>query len=207
MSTLLLALLCLFQEGGDEAGYTPLCNGKDFTGFSFVFSGKDADPSKTFSIADGVIVNTGNPAGYMITEKSYKDFVLRFDWRYKRPEKLEKDADFTGNSGYLLFVTGERKIWPKALEIQGMNRDAGKVIPITIKAEYTVDQEAQKKAVKPVGEWNTMEIVSKSGIVTSVVNGVKIATVTSCELKEGPIAFQSEGAEIHWRNLRIKAEP
>ncbi len=202
---LLLLLAGLLSAPQDDAGFVPLL-GPDLKGVSFVFEDPKHDPRTTFSFADGVLVNKGEPAGYFITDRSYREFTLRFDWRYRRPDDLKNDADFTGNSGYLLFVTGERKIWPKALEIQGMNRNAGFIIPITCKAEFTVDKEAQAKAVKPVGEWNTMEIRVKGGVTTSVVNGVTVATVTSCELSEGPIAFQSEGAEIHWRNIRIREE-
>jgi hypothetical protein len=199
-----LALLLLAQEDKEE-GFEKLTNGKDLSGWKFQFKEEVPDGARVFTLDGDTVVCSGKPAGYMYTEKSYKDFVLRFDWRYKRPDKLEDEKKFAGNSGYLLFIA-EHKVWPRSLEIQGMNRDAGFVIPIGTKAKFELDKEAHKTAVKPVGEWNTMEIVSKDGKVTSAVNGVKIATVTECELKEGPIGFQSEGAEIHWRNLRIKVE-
>ena len=33
---------------------------------------------------------------------------------------------------------------------------------------------------------------------------VDIPTLRTEELKEGPIGFQSEGAEIHFKNIKIK---
>jgi hypothetical protein len=182
-----------------DEGFEKIFNDKDLAGWKF-----HGVTEKSFEIKDGTIVCSGKPAGYLYTEKSYKKFTLRFDWRYKRPEKLEDDRKFPGNSGYLLYVQ-EHKVWPKSLEIQGMNRDAGYIIPISMKAKWDTDKEGHKLAVKPVGEWNAMEIVAKDTI-TSFVNGVKISVVTECELSEGPIAFQSEGAEIHWRNIRIREE-
>ena len=36
-----------------------------------------------------------------------------------------------------------------------------------------------------------------------LLNGTLISTVSGCELTKGPIGFQSEGKEIHLRNIRI----
>jgi len=188
-------------QPASDSGFTPL----KLADFRFHFDNRAHDASKTYREQDGVVMCTGRPAGYMYTAKSWKQFTLRFDWRYKRPVTLEDDAKFGGNSGYLLFIA-EHRVWPRALEIQGMNRDAGHVIPIRIKAKFDVDRAAHKGAIKAVGEWNAMEIVSKGGTITTSINGARISTVTECELSDGPIGFQSEGAEIHWANIRIRQE-
>ncbi len=50
-------------------------------------------------------------------------------------------------------------------------------------------------------------IVSKDGKVMSYHNGILISTITEHEFKEpASIGFESEGSEIHWRNIRMKAE-
>ena len=187
-----------------EDGFSPLFNGKDFTGIKFILRG-DADPAKTFKVKDEVLCCTGKPPGYWYTVKNYKDFTLRFDYRYKRPDDLVDDSKFRGNSGYLLFIE-KHGIWPRSCEIQGHNKSVLRLIGIkgwNGKAE--VDNEARKRALKPVGQWNAIEIVSKDGVITSSLNGVRISVVTAQEeVKSGPIGFQSEGAEIHWRNIRIK---
>jgi 3-keto-disaccharide hydrolase len=202
---LLPFLLLLPQD--DEKGFVPVFNGKDLTGLKFQFEAKDVDPSKTFSVKEGTLVCTGSPNGYWYAEGPYRDFTLRFEWRYKRPEGLTDEEKFTGNSGYLLFVT-EHKIWPRGIEVQGMNRDVAGIIPIACKEETksTTDAEARKKARKPVGEWNSMEIVAKGGRIEARLNGTLVSTVTEHPFKEGAIGFQSEGAEIHWRNVRIREE-
>lgn len=202
----LLPLLLLGAQD-DEKGFKPLFNGKDFSGIKFHLESKEADPAKTFSAKDGTIVCTGAPNGYWYTEGAFKDFTLRFDWCYERPSDLKSDADFKGNSGYLLYIE-KHEVWPRSLEVQGMNRDVGGIIPIKFTKKPTVvtDAEARTKARKPVGEWNAMEIASKGGKITVKLNGALISTVTDCEVKEGPIGFQSEGAEICWRNVRIRTE-
>ena len=67
--------------------------------------------------------------------------------------------------------------------------------------------EARKQALKPVGEWNSIEIISRAGAVTALLNGAKVGECEPGQLKEGPIGFQSEGAEIHFRNLWIRDLP
>ncbi|HZN38190.1 MAG TPA: DUF1080 domain-containing protein [Planctomycetota bacterium] len=188
---------------GDEKGFEKLCNGKDLSGWKFTFKDKDVDPAKTFAVRDGIVVCTGQPTGYMYTERTFKEFTLRLEYRYKRPDDLKDESTFAGNSGYLLFVQ-EHKVWPRSIEIQGMNRDVLGIIAIQCKAKFESDQEARLKARKPVGEWNAVEIVVKDGKITASLNGTLVSTVSEYEPKEGPIAFQSEGAEIHWRNIRIR---
>ena len=176
--------------------------------FIYRLGHKDAEPARTFKLVDGAIVCSGNPAGYMQTRRSYRNFTLRFEWRFARPAGLADDSKFGGNSGTLLFITSPNAlgIWPKSIEIQGMNRDAGMIlaIPRAVKCKFAVDEPARKKSIKPLGEWNAEEIVANEGQVAVSINGTKVSTISECELKEGPIGFQSEGAEIHWRAIRIK---
>ncbi|MCS6861932.1 MAG: DUF1080 domain-containing protein [Abditibacteriales bacterium] len=193
------------RSDGDtsEVGFVPIFNGKDFTGIKF-FNVTES----TYTIRDGVLMCSGKPNGYWYTEKSYKNYILRFEWRYKRPEGLQNDADFRGNSGYLIHITGEHRLWPKCLEVQGMNRDAGIFLPLGgVKINHHRDDAAKRAAIRPVGEWNEMEILSLNGTIISRINGQVIAFGTDCDVRSGPIGFQSEGAEIHWRNVRIKELP
>ena len=56
---------------------------------------------------------------------------------------------------------------------------------------------------KPHGEWNTLEVVVDDKIIHQYVNG-KLANVgTDPFPTEGKILFQSEGAEIYFRNIEI----
>ena len=69
---------------------------------------------------------------------------------------------------------------------------------------YGGDNETRLKVLKPVGEWNTFTVEVDGGNMDIKLNGSVVSTVRDCELTEGPIGFQSEGAEIHLRNIRIK---
>src|SRR5205814_2007530 len=73
-------------------------------------------------------------------------------------------------------------------------------------AKATVDGEARRRVRKRLGEWNSIEIVSKNGEVRGYLNGTLISTVPHKFTEPGYIAFQMQGSPIYWRNIRIKPE-
>jgi hypothetical protein len=196
----------LAADQGTAEGFQKLFNGKDFTGWKFVLATKDADPAKTWSVRDGVVICTGRPNGYFHTDKTYKNYVLRYDWRYERPSGLQDDSKFTGNSGALVHIQEPHKVWPQCVEVQGMNRDHGLLLGVAgVKLTGAkFDRPAKDRATKPVGEWNTTEITCKAdGSIEAKINGTPVSSGMS-PLTEGLIGFQSEGAEIHFRNILLK---
>ena len=186
-----------------DEGFVKLFNGTDFTGLKFEV-GK-SPPEKTWSVKKGVIICTGKPAGYFYTDKSYKNYVLRYDWRYKRPANLEDEEKFGGNSGCLVHIQPPQKVWPKCVEVQGMNRSHGQLLFLGVKGmDNKFDKPALLKARKKVGEWNTTEIICKAdGSIEAKVNDTPVSSGKSA-LTEGQIGWQSEGAEIHFRNIKLK---
>lgn len=189
LTSLAGALILASAAVGGEEGFVDLFNAKDLSGWKIVPE-KAAD---TFAVKDGVLVVSGRPNGYVYTDKSYKNYVLRFDW------KFIKD----GNSGCLVHIQLPHKVWPKCVEVQGLQKDHGHIFPVAgAKGKYTVDNEAQKKAIK-FGEWNTTEIVCKDGAITAKINGIEVSTGVG-ELTDGPFGLQSEGTELHFKNIKIK---
>ena len=192
-------------QAQDEEGFTPLVEGTDPGQFQLV--GIDAE---TISIGeDGVVSLTGEPNGYFATKDSYGDYVLRFDWMYERPEDLEDPSEFRGNSGLLVHIQGEHKVWPQCVEVQLQNRDAGHIFAIQ-GAQFTsarTDEqrrELQRSAILPPGEWNSEEVTCRGDRITCVLNDVEIDTGEGAEPSSGQIGWQSEGRPIKFRNLRIK---
>src|SRR5262249_39822807 len=80
-----------FADNKDD--WSSLFNGKDLTGLKVHFkdADKDADPAKTFSVKDGALIVSGKPTCYIYTEKSYKDYVVTFEWRF--PEGSAPDSN------------------------------------------------------------------------------------------------------------------
>lgn len=179
------------DKANDEEGFKPLFNGKDLTGFKI----EPPTAKETFQVQDGVIVVSGQPNGYFYTEKPYRNYQLRFEVMY--PKKA-------GNSGVLLHIQEPHRVWPKCIEAQGLHSDMGRLFGIGgAKGEFTTDKEAQKAAIKPVGQWNRYEIISQDGMLTTKINGKEISRGKG-SLTEGPIGWQSEGVEIHFRKIEIK---
>jgi hypothetical protein len=200
--TVLFALAAPAVRAGD--GFTPLFNGKDLTGWKFFLAKADADPTKTFVVEDGVLQVTGFPNGYFYTDKSYKNYVLRYSWTYPK----DQPAKTTMNSGCLVHIQEPHKIWPHSVEPQCRYMDHGKLFfigfPKDAKNEQSFDEKAQKKAIKASYEWNTTEVTSKDGAIEVRINGTLVNKGRS-NLTSGPIGFQSEGARIHFKDLKIKA--
>jgi len=187
-----------FPALADDA--VALVKGEDPSQFELVAIGPD-----TIAIHDGEIRVSGRPNGYFATKQSYRNYRLAFDWMYERPEGLESDARFRGNSGLLVHIEPPHKVWPKCIEVQLMNADAGHSFAIQgAKFQGTQDAEAQRKAIKPVGQWNHEEVTCRDGAITCLINGTAVSRGTGATPDHGPIGWQSEGAPIRFRNLTIE---
>jgi hypothetical protein len=217
LSLSLLILAATFASPGlllagenSQEGWKTLFNGKDFDGWKFHLGKEGGDNEGTYTINDGVLICSGKPAGYIYTEESFSNYTLEFEFAFKRPDGLTDDAAFRGNSGCLVHI-GEKNalgVWPRSIEVQGANRQMGLILPIprNVKCTHTFDREAFAKAHKPVGEFNKMMVEVRGGDMEISLNGTVVSTVSDCELTAGPLGFQSEGAETHWKNIRIRQE-
>jgi mono/diheme cytochrome c family protein len=197
-----------------EPGFTKLFNGRNLTGWKALLGHNctpppegcgSADPGSTFRVTQGSLDVSGRPLGYLYTEKKYLNFTLRMDYRFVPFEGVPADEPFFGNSGWLLFIQ-KHQVWPKMIEIQGMEKNLLDVLPVDAKAKFSVDPDARKRALKPL-QWNAVEIVSKKGRIESYLNGVLVSIVTEHEFKEaGHIGLESEGGHVFFRNIRIREE-
>jgi hypothetical protein len=206
----LLAAVCATADGQKDAS-VKLFNGKDLTGWKkFVDPKSTADPNQIFTVKDGVIVVDGSVNGYLITDEEYGDYVLRLQWRWG--EKIAPKR--SRNSGVFVHVTGPNKIWPKAAEAQLMAGNAGDFWLVD-GFKLTVDPQRQDKKTprhyyriedpsenRP-GEWNQYEIRCKGGTIQLYVNGKLVNEGKNAETTKGKILLQSEGAEIHFRNIEL----
>lgn len=188
----------------DAEGFVPIR--ADDLEFYAIESGEAGGVS--MSEIDGVISFKGNVRNYAYTKKPYKNFTLRFDYRWPNAAELPEAERPNANTGVLVFITGEHKVWPKCLEVQGKWSEMGHIKSNAKDVTVAVrdDQAAREKARKPVGEWNAVEVVAKDGALTSTINGVKIAESDPTELREGPIGFQAERFDVEFRNVRVREE-
>ena len=189
------------EEAIEPKERVELFNGKDLTGWVFCVGGK-AEPGETFKVEDGLVKCSGRPGGYMRTEKSYKNYKFVMEWRFIKP----------GNGGVLVHMSGKDAVWPRSLECQGMHNNQGDYFVIN-GFEFKEHKGVQGRRVakkgesaeKPVGEWNTYEIVCDGDAVLPHVNGKLMNEAHECSETSGKICIQSEGGQ--WEARKIYLEP
>ena len=179
------------------AGFRDLFNGKDLGGWVDVNTSKE-----TWTVRDGLLVCTGKPIGVMRSEKQYENFILHIEWRHMQAG---------GNSG--VFIWSEPVLNP---EKDGKPRPMGYVSGELFGAnglQTTPDNPRGSRSqsvelrCKGKGEWNTYDVVAVDGVVKLAINGKFVNGVSKASVKKGYLCLESEGSEIHFRNIRILELP
>ncbi len=192
---LILGIFCFLSCGERE---TKLFNGKNLDGWTIHLAPDSGDvlESFVFCAKEGLINISGQPFGYMITDKSFKDYKLHLEWRwYGEPS----------NSGIFLHAEPIDAVWPRCAEVNLMNGRAGDMIAsggssFEELAEGRFLRSTKESAEHPAGEWNTAEIVCKGNFIQAYINGV-LMNEAHFDRSEGPIALQSEGGPLEIRNV------
>ncbi|MCH9728060.1 MAG: DUF1080 domain-containing protein [Planctomycetes bacterium] len=188
-------------------GPEKLLNGGNFWDHWEYFSEeKDANINLIWKVVSGgnkqpsTLICSGKPYGYIRTKKTYENFRFSMEWMYPN--------DPNANSGILLFTTEPDKVWPKAFQVQLHRPEAGKVFPTPGSGAKSANTLSPATPLNlPVGKWHKCVIVCRQGTISVTINGVKLGEVNGCSPNNGAIAIQSEGSEIHFRNLVVEILP
>jgi hypothetical protein len=213
---LILGLIARAQE---LPRFRELFNGKDLSGWVNVNTAPE-----TWKVRDGLLVCSGHPIGVMRSEKQYENFILHIEWMHLEPG---------GNSGVFVWSDGAPapgKNLPRGCEVQmlelewpNLNRNQDgtprplayvhgelfganglKVVPDNPRGERSMSVENRCKGR---GEWNTYDVVCVDGTIKLAVNGKFVNGVSKATVKKGYLCLESEGAEIHFRNIHILELP
>ena len=182
-----------------------LFDGASLDGWTQPFAGGSPAEGAVWSVADGVLRCAGSPIGYLRTVADYASFELELEWRFD-------PAHGPGNSGVLLRMVGEDKVWPKSIEAQLQSGHAGDIwnidrFPMQVDPARTEGRRTAKlwpSRERPLGEWNRYRIRLDRGELTLEVNGVVQNRASWCEEVPGKICLQSEGAVIEFRNVVLR---
>ena len=181
----------------EEPSFKPLFNGKDLANF------KREGAAEFWRIENEVLIGENNAekkGHYLWTDKSYGDFVLEFDVRWKattdrgvdtgiemRQPKIQLQLGVSGSLRVDMtgsFYTGGKPAYPEA----GQAKDA-------------------KKLMKPEGEWNTFRNQAKGDTFTCWINGKKASEYTDPKfLGAAPLGLQIHGGvemKCEYRNMKI----
>ncbi|NND33213.1 MAG: DUF1080 domain-containing protein [Saprospiraceae bacterium] len=197
-----------------ELEFKSLFNGVDLTGWVDVNTSPE-----TWTVVDGTLVCSGLPIGVMRSEKQYENFILEIEWKH---------MEAGGNSGIFIWSEGTQhspdEPLTKAMEVQMLElewatihdrTDAyvhGELFP-TMGMTAIPDNprgnrsKSLEKRCKGKGEWNKYLVVAVDGTVKLSINGKFVNGIRNSERKKGYLCLEAEGAEIHFRNIRIMELP
>jgi hypothetical protein len=198
----------------DDEGFVPLFNGQNLHGWVNV----NCHPN-TFFVHNGEIITTGRPTGFLRTERMYENFILEVEWMHVNKKEV-------ANSGIFVWADPLPAVgtqYTRAIEVQVLINypkvdwatNHGDVFAIH-GATCVPDRPHPRgymrclpsdERVKGAGQWNHYRIVANNGVIKLHVNGKEVSGVSRCRPRKGYIALESEGAECHFRNLRLKELP
>ena len=185
-------------------------NGHDLTGWVPV----NVAPS-TYTVRDGMIIISGFPTGYMRTEKMYENFILECDWQHMK---------VGGNSGVFVWGDGipavgtgytrgiEVQVLDNGFNVKGKNEwytTHGDLFPIWGATMTPTGRHSSSRSFpsqelsKSSPEWNHYKVTGRNGELRLEVNGTEVTVGKDCVPRKGYLALESEGAECHFKNLKI----
>ncbi|TDD99679.1 3-keto-disaccharide hydrolase [Flavobacterium cellulosilyticum] len=183
----------------------------------YTFTTKSTDkiaPSKGYEFSNGMVRMYGDVNGYLMTNKSYKNFELSLEFKWNMDENVAK-AKGKKNSGvmYNIPVDSPDHIWPKGIQFQIKDDSTGDFIfldSITaivngkfIEGGQSVNSFKFMANENPSGEWNTILIRSFNGKITQYLNGKIVNECTDTSAREGKISLNYEGSPIDFKNIQI----
>ncbi len=208
-----------------EKGWTSLFDGKTLKGWH-TYGNRPVTPN--VKVEDGTIfLNGSNHEGMLrgrsndlVSDKAYENFHFKIDWKIS-PK---------GNSGIIFWVQEDsakyKETYHTGPEMQVLDNDGhpdGKILKHRAGNLYDMIA-GTEGVVKPVGEWNTAEIISNKGKLDLILNGVTVVSTTygddnwkqmvaGSKFKQwadfgtqfkGHFALQNHGNDVWFRNIMIK---
>jgi hypothetical protein len=186
-----------------EREWVSLFNEKDLSGWK-------KNGEEKWVVEQGTILceSTANKYGYLTTEKTYRDFNLRLQFK----------GEAAGNSGVFFHahITGTDP--EHGPDIEGMQvevdpnagKHTGGLYESRGRGWVKMPSVEGEQALKP-GEWNDLEVSVRGNHVVTHLNGVIIADYTDSSPKfaDGVIGLQIHtggGVRMRWKKIFIQGK-
>ena len=196
---LLAPLLTTTILAADEAGFVPLFNGKDTSGWHL----RRKEGHNSWSVEPGGVLKNTVTAGEhgtdLVTDKKFWNFTVRYDFMV--PDR--------SNSGFYLRGRHEIQILGDYQSGKPSKNGNGAIYNFKAPDEF---------ASKPGNEWQSVEATIIGNRITVILNGKKIHDSVECKVatgseidknvdKPGPIFLQGDHGTVSFRKMRIKELP
>jgi hypothetical protein len=202
---------------GEEVDFEKITSGQKLKGEPIQWIQVNTEDS-TWIMKGKELICNGLPIGVIRSEKKYENFILHIEWRH---------MEAGGNSGTFVWSKAEPDAnrLPDGVEVQMLELDwvnlnirNGEKPPIAyvhgelfgvggVKILPDNPRGERSKSVENrclgKGEWNVYEVVCVDGTIKLSVNGKFVNGISQSSQKSGYICLESEGAEIHFRNIKI----
>lgn len=196
----------ILSQTEEEEGFVPLFNGRDLSGWRGDTEGYVAENGK-------IVIRPDRGSGNLFTEKEYSDFILRFEFKLTPAANnglgirapLEGDAAYAGMELQIL-EDGSPVYW--------------NLRPYQYHGSIYGVVAAKRGFLRPVGEWNSEEVVARGRTIQVIVNGTTIVDADidqasrdgtldgrshpGLDRESGHIGFLGHGSIVEFRNIRIK---
>lgn len=203
--TILATLAFSFSPASFADDFVSLFDGKTLTGWKNAYDWGQID------IVNGEIHLTGEKKFFVVTEKTYSDFIFEGDILLPEGQAnsgfmfrahVEKNKVF----GYQAEVDGDAKRkWSGGLYDEG--RRTWFISPIKGNAESEAAFRARAGEAFKRNDWNTYRIECRGKSLKIFINGVLTTNVEDDKDASGVIAIQHHGEKgqtYKFRNLRIQ---
>ena len=140
-----------------------------------------------WEVVNGVLTACGEPAGYLTSDQSFKDFVLSLEFR------CGEDT----NSG--VFVRSPKETGGYEVQIwrqQPAGYNTGAIVGTA--------KTSRDFRFKP-DQWNRYEITADGDHLVVVLNGETTLDVHDAKFAEGNISLQYQQFPVEFRNIKIRA--
>lgn len=216
LSCVALLFVCVMQNSfaaekssSSEKGFKQLWDGKTYNGWQLVNKNGDG-----YGITNGILFCQHGGGGNLFTEKEYENFILRFEFRLEDGSNngIGIRAPLEGDSAYV------------GMEIQVLDDTTKKFGPLNPEqmhgSIYGVVA-AKPGSQKPLGEWNSEEIIADGRHIKVIVNGKTIVDTNLDDVKNleilkqhpglqrtrGHIGFLGHTEYAEFRNIHLKELP
>ena len=173
----------------------------------------------TWKVVGEELVCSGRPTGVMRSARQYENFIMHVEWMHVEPG---------GNSGVFVWSAAkpdEKTSFPDGVEVQmleldwvNLNKRNGETPPVAyvhgelfgvggVKTTPDNPRDTRSKSIENrclgKGEWNIYDVICVDGTIKLSVNGKFVNGISHSSQKKGYLCLESEGTEIHFRNLKI----